>query len=513
MNRRTKQIRHLLPALIFLAATSTMWAQEDSSSGQMSGQTPEQTSSGAAPAATGTGEPSLENPPLSGLDTPRSEPAFGGRSYLLPGLQFTESVNSNVSGSTSNSGVSAISQGLGSLDLQRIWKRYAVGLDYLGAGNFYTGSTFAGIGHVYQEHSLAVDQRFLWRTGQFAVRDNFNYLPEGTFGFGAVGGGGAFSSALGGISGIGAGTGLGAGLAGGIPTGLYGGGAYGSIGYQPRIDNLFIVDITQEFSARTFVTLGGGYGISDYLNKSHLPFPVINSQHVTGQAGINYLIGRHDQIALVYAYQQFHFPQAAAGSVNVQVWNVRYAHRITGRLNLVLGGGPQILQIHQPPIFLFGIFKIPIPTTTVITGNGTATIGYTVSSKTHAMLLYQRYVTAGSGLLPGANTNAFRGNVSHVFGRRWTGNTGGGYAYNSALSNSSPAVGINSPAYHYWFAEAWLRRQLSEHFDAFASYQFNSFGSGSCVNSATNNSVCGQGIQRHTGSIGIDWHPRPIRLD
>jgi hypothetical protein len=513
MTRRL-EIRHVLRLLVCLALAATMWAQEDSSSGQQTpGQTPQQTSSGAPPAATGPGEPSLENPPLSGLDTPRSEPAFGGRSYLLPGLQFSESLNSNVSGGAANSGVSAVSQALGSVDLQRIWKRYAIGLDYLGGGSFYTGPTFGGIGHAYQEHSLAVDQRFLWRTGQLAVRDSLNYLPEGTFGFGAVGGGGGFSSALGGISGIGAGTGLGAGLAGGTPMGLYGGGAYGSVGYQPRIDNLSMADITQEFSPRTSVTLGAGYGISDYLNKSHTSFPVINSQQVTAQAGINYLLSRNDQIALVYAFQEFHFPETAAGSLNVQVWNALYAHRITGRLNLVLGGGPQLVQIHQPPIFLVGNVKQTVPTTTAITANATATIAYIVSAKTHAMLLYQRYVTAGSGLLSGANTNAFRADVSHAFGRQWTGSAFGGYSYNSALSNSLSTIGINSSTYHYWFFGVWFRRQLSKHFDAFASYQFNSFGAGGCVNPATNNNVCGRRADQQAGTIGIDWRPRPIRLD
>jgi len=512
MGLRLHKIRHLLALVFFVALTQGTWAQEGSSGQTPSGQTPDQSSGGAPPTATGAGGPNLENPPLSGLDTPRAEPVFGGRSYLLPGLQFTETVGSNVFGG-SGSAVSTVSQGLGSVDLQKIWRRNAIGLDYLGGGSYYTGHEISGIGHVYQEHSLAVDERYLWRTGQLAIRDSFDYLPEGTFGFGAVGGGGNFSSALGGISGIGQGTGLGGGLAGGTPTGLYGGGAYGSIGYQPRIDNLSIVDITQEFSRRTSVTLGGGFGLSDYLNKSNVLFPVINSEQVTGQAGINHLLTRNDQIAVVYAYQQVRFPEANAGRINVQVWNVMYSHRITGRLNLVLGGGPQITEIHRPPVFLFGIFKILIPTQTVLSGDAMATLGYTVSTKTHTLLQFQRYVTAGSGLFPGANTNAFRASVSHVFGRRWTGSVGGGYSYNSALSNSSPTEGINSLHYHYWFLGASLRRQLSQHFDAFASYQFNSFGSSSCASPSTNSSVCGREFHQHTGSIGIDWRPRPIRLD
>ena len=505
MNRRIKQFRHLLPVLIFLALASTMWAQEDSSSGQAS--------SGAPPAATGTVDTNVENPPLSGLDIPKSEPTFGGRSYLLPGLQASESVASNLVGSTNNSGISAVSQVLGSVDLQKLWKRYVLGIDYLGGGSVYTGSTFNGQ-HGYQVHSLAADQRFLWRTGQLAVRDSFDYLPEGSFGFGSVGGAGSFSSAIGGITGVGEGTGLGSGLAGGIPTGLYGGGSFGSIGYQPRIDNLVIAEVTQELSARSSVTLGAGYGFFDYLNKSNLPFPVVNSQQTTGQVGYNHLLGRNDQIALLYAFQEFHFPQAGAGTVDAHVVNAVYGHRVSGRLNLVLGGGPELVEVHHPPIFLFGIVKIAVPTTTIVTGNGNATLDYIVSNQTHVSLMYQRYVTGGSGLFAGASTNAFRTQVTHIFGRRWTGSAGGGYSYNSALLNtSSPNVGINSAAYQYWFAGGSLRRQLSPHFDAFVSYQFNAFGPNSCTTTASNARVCGHEINRNTGSIGIDWRPRPIRLD
>jgi len=506
MNFLLQQIRHLRPVLVLVALSLCVWSQDDSTQGQ--------TPTGAPPAATGVGaEPSLENPPLSSLDRPRFEPAFGGRSYLLPGLQVSETADSNANGG-SGSGVSAITQGLGSIDLQKILKRYSVGLDYIGGGTVYTGSTVNGQGRAYQVHTLASDQRILWRTGQLAIRDSFDYLPEGSFGFGSVGGAGSFGSALGGIGGSGAGTGLGGGISGGTPTGLYGGGSFGSVGIEPRIDNTSIVDVTQELSARSSVTLGGGFAISDFLrNSSHL----INSQQSTLQAGYNRLLGPKDQVGVLYAFQEFHFPQAGSGSLNAQVWNVLYAHRITGRLNFVIGGGPQLIEIHNPAttFLLLGIFPITIPasTTKTLTGNGSVTLGYTVSSRTSVQFLYQRFVTPGSGFLPGANTTAARLSASHVFGRHWTGTTDTGYSYNSGLHNFSTTAGLNSKAYQYWYFGASLRRQLSQHFDAFASYQLSDFGGHGCLTSTNTSNGCGQTIKRHTGQIGIDWHPHPIRLD
>jgi len=526
MNRYHKQIRQMLPALglMLLVAAGSVWGQDTTTPVP----TPQDQSAplpdngGAPPAATGgVGEPSLENPPVTGLDIPRSEPAFGGHSYLQPGVQLSESANTNVSGSTGAGGISAVSQGLGSLDLQKIWKRYLVGIDYIGGGDYYTGRTFNGQGHAYQVHTLASDQRILWRTGQLSIRDNFDYMPEGTFGFGSVGGAGSFGSALGGASG--AGTGLGGGLTGGTPTGLYGAGSFGSVGFEPRIDNTAIADVTQELSARSTVTLGGSFNYTDFLDKRRAPFPVINSQQSSFQVGYNRTLGRSDQIGVLYAFQEFHFPQAGSGSLNAQVWNVLYAHRITGKLNFVIGGGPQIVDVYSPKHVIFvQLFPPPFPplplevaasTTRNITGNGTATLNYIVSSRTRAQVLYQRFITPGSGFLPGANTNAIRASVSHVFKQRWTGVGDAGYSFNSALHNASSTTGLNAGGYQYWYVGGTMRRQLSPHFDVYASYQFNDFGSRACQSTATNTSVCGQTANRQTGMIGIDWRPRPIRLD
>ena len=55
-----------------------------------------------------------------------------------------------------------------------------------------------------------------------------------------------------------------------------------------------------------------------------------------------------------------------------------------------------------------------------------------------------------------------------------------------------------------------VARALTGYFGAFASYQYDSirFNSGSCT-TGTNCNMYG----RHVGLIGLDWTPRPIRLD
>jgi len=495
--------------LVVVGATVTVGvavAQDNSSSND----------SGAVPAATAPAEQNnAENPPLSGLDQPVAEPAFGGRSYLMPGLQVSESVDSNVAGgSSTNTHMAEISRVLASMDMQKIWRRYQFGLDYVAGGDFYAGPViFKNQGRATQEHTLAADQRILWRTGQMTIRDSFDYLPEGTFGFSSYGGAAGFGSALGGIAGSGAGTGLGGGISGGSPSGLFGGGQYGSLGFQPRIDNSAVVDIVQGLSPRSTVTVAGGYDFTNYLNKSSAQFPIINSQQTTAQAGYNHLLSRKDQIGVQYAFQEFHFPRAGSGSVNAHVWHALYGHRVTGRLNFTIAGGPQLLIVNNPPISLGGLV-VKIPATRSVSGNGSVMFSYTVSSRTNAQVMYQRYVTPGSGFYAGANTDAVRLTLGHLFGRHWITSTDVGYSHNSNLqsSNSTSASGVHSHSYQFWYAGTSLQRKLGPHFSAFVSYQFNDMGIGSCPGTSTS-TPCGLTATRHTGQIGINWHPRPIRLD
>ncbi len=476
-----------------LSGASVAIAQDDTSS-SAPGTPP--------PAATAPAEQNnAENPPLSGLDQPVAEPAFGGRSYLVPGVQVSETADSNAaSTSTKTSHTSEISRALVSLDMQKIWKQYQLGIDYIAGGDFYAGPLLTKThGRATQVHTFAADQRILWRTGQLAIRDSFSYLPEGTFGFSSFGGAGSVGSALGGS---GAGTGLGGGISGGTPSGLFGGGQYG--GSQPRFDNNSIVDIVQGLSPRSTVTLAAGYNFTNYLNvtKSNTGFNIVNSQQTTGQIGYNHLISRKDQIGLQYAFEEFHFPRAGSGTINAHVWNALYGHRVTGKLNLTLAGGPQLV-----------IIRNPIFTSHAISANGTLSLAYTISSRTHAQLMYQRYVTPGSGFYAGANTDAARVTLNHMLGRRWTASGDFGYSHNTNLQkpSSTSTVGVGSRTYQFFYAGGSLQRQLSKHFSLALSYQFNDTGIGQCTGG--NSSVCGLTSRRHTGMIGINWHPRPIRLD
>jgi len=54
--------------------------------------------------------PVSENPPISAIDQPGLEPHAAPESFLLPGLHFSESVDSNVANTLGGSGVSSVTR-------------------------------------------------------------------------------------------------------------------------------------------------------------------------------------------------------------------------------------------------------------------------------------------------------------------------------------------------------------------------------------------------------------------
>lgn len=509
MKRLIHRIAECLITLLLLAAWSGLVLAQDQPGGQApggqapGGQAPtdqgssDQGSTGAPPAATGldTTSDTTENPPLSGFDTPTFEPGFGARSYLAPKAQVSESVSSNPAAAINNAGaVKDITRLLGSMDLQKLWKVHPLDVSYIGGAAWFHGNQ-ANNGW-FQMHSMDATQRILWRTGQLAIRDNFSYMPQGSFGFGSFGGAGGFS-------GLG---GLGGGLGPGVTPSV------GTNGNSPRIDNMGIMDITQSFSPRSSVVLAGGYGLLHFLNS---PPGFINAEQVMGQAGYNYLLTKRDQIAVSYAFQELHFPRAGAGSVNVNLWQVYYAHRINGKLDFNVGGGPQWIHANGTTIGIVSINPLQLGLVPIhnsrISGAGHVGLTYYRSSRTNMALTYSHYTTPGSGFFAGANSDVVRYTLNHRLTRHWGASLDSGYSRNSRIlaSSGSATQSGNTRKYGYWYAGGSMHRQLTRTLQGFMSYQYDQFKFGSGFSGPGGKS----GYDRHVGMIGLDWTPRPIRLD
>ena len=513
-----KNSQIILTLTLIVCAASVAWAQDDEN--QPPATTPAPAFGQDNPAPTVT-----ENPPISAIDQPGLEPHAAPESFLLPGLHFSESVDSNEQDSLGGSSVGTVTRGLGSLTLQKLWKNYDVAVDYIGGAAYYSRT---GVG-LEQLQQFDMDNRINWKRGQLAIRDSFSYLPEGTFGFGAYGGSGAYNSGLGSL-----GQGMLGGMAfGGQTNNFQGGGGDLTIGQVPRLTNLGIMDVVENLTPKSAITFAVGYGIVHFygsilsLNSVNQNLTFIGSTEYTGQVAYDRVLTPKDQVAVSYGYQGFNF-STANSAFHTNVVQAMYGHRISGRLDFLIAAGPQFTHVDQNPFacdnpFIinpnqctFPFMFLPLPPQTANTTNvaGRLSIRYRFP-KTSVALTYSRFNTSGGGVFAGALSNIAHLDIRRPLSRVWDLFSDFGYSKNQRLQEGGSTV--NASSFTSGFAGIGLHRQFGRDFRGFVSYQFNESGFDTACpllpNGSTSNVLCSHISQRHVGTIGVDWTPRPIRLD
>jgi hypothetical protein len=242
----------------------------------------------------------------------------------------------------------------------------------------------------------------------------------------------------------------------------------------------------------------------------------LGSSQVSAQVGYNRNLTPHDQIALVYGYQGFDFT-AQGTSFHSQVIQGMYGHRVSGRMDFLIGAGPQFTNLSavtlltvNPPCISTVQPQCPVKTFRVgVAGRGQLRYRFTKST---LALTYERYETSGSGFFAGAQTDMAQLRWTRPITRVWTGFADLGYSRNSRLQPiSSSAVLANT--FNYGYAGFGARRKFGRTLSAFGTYQFNevSFDSSFCL--AQGVSKCNRISQRHLVTVGLEWTPRPMRID
>jgi len=461
--------------------------------------------------------PMSENPPLSGLDLPSVEPHAAPVSYLQPGATISESADSNAANSVGGGGsYTSVSRGLASLTLKRLWNNYDLDLGYVGGAGYYSEQGQGA--KLLQQADFS--QKITWKRGQLALRDEFSYLPEGNFG-----------SAYGSLGSEGVGS------LGNTPfSALLGGSVLGTLGLTPRILNISLADVSEYLSPKSSVTALAGYAFTHfYGNDVATGTPFIGVSQLSAQGGYNRILNAHTQVALVYAYQDFNFTVSGA-AFHTHIVQGMYGHRISGRMDFLIGAGPQFTRIGIACTILDLLAGNPncsptqsggvvgtIPDSRIgVAGQMRLRYKFTRTSLT---LSYERFETSGSGLFAGAQSDIGRLSADRPLSRVWSGFADIGVAHNSRLQslsaqqvaacapqggpNTCPGVDANS--YIYGFAGGGVHRSFGRNFHGFMSYQFNEI--------AFDHSYCG-GLpacnrigNRQVVTFGLDWIPRPIRID
>jgi hypothetical protein len=476
---------------VSLLLASAVWAQSDSGkqasdSGQLASEDAQQTPAAPAFGREPTQPQASEFPPLSGLDEASLEPNVAPRSFVVSTFQASEVVDSNATSGLNNPGRNAFVGSTfldGLIGLQRLWHRYRLLMDYRGGGALYTGQAYSNT----QMHTIDLDWRILWRNGVVHLRDAASYLPQGSFGAGGYGG-------LAGIGGLGTGvTGGGIGIPGQLN--LFGYGTYGSLGIESELNNLSVVDVEQSLSPRSTVTLAAGYNLVHFThNTSGL---LLNSRQVTAQAGYNYALSRRNMLTAVYGFQNVHFP-TVNGAFNTHMVQLLFGHQISERMELILGGGPQITEIKAPGL----------ETSSSVSISARASLRYRFPNTTISMT-YDRFNSPGSGFYAGARTDVVHLTVARPVRRQWQAVGDVGYTHNRHLLLGLGAINANS--YNYSYAGARVTRIFTRSLNSFLFYQYThlNFGSGFCATAGG----CSHLSSRHLVGIGLTWQPHAIRLD
>jgi hypothetical protein len=400
--------------------------------------------------------------------------------------------------------------------LQKFWKSYDVAMDYIGGVAYYNHS---GIG-LEQLQQFDMDNRINWKRGQLAVRDSFSYLPEGNFGFSAYGGEGAYNMGLGSL---GAGM-LGSGAFAGQSS-AFAGGSEISLGQVPRLTNLGLADLVENLTPKSAVTLAAGYGLVHFYGnfasaQTGLPENIsfVGSSEFTGQVAYDRILNPKDQVALSYGYQGFDFSTQGT-AFHSNVIQAMYGHRISGRLDFLIAAGPQFTQINAPCSSPGGPCTVNAQgavvgeeSATKIGAVGRVSLRYKFP-RTTLTISFQRYDVSGSGIFAGTLSDIAHLDVRRPLNRVWDVFSDFGYSKNIRLQ--IPGSTVSASSFTYGFGGIGVHRQFGRSLRGFVSYQFNDVGFNTAcpLLGSSSTGPCSNTSQRQVGSIGLDWTPRPIRLN
>jgi hypothetical protein len=419
---------------------------------------------------------STEAPEVQGRETyePETTPlsgsqllGFGFSSESLNMLNIGASVHqqfdSNIFASGTDTDFRSVTSFLGSVDLNRAWKRNAFNLHYNGGGSFFTGESSIDRNNMFQ--TVGITQSLSWRRWTLRAGDDFSYSPYSPYSIGLGGFGFAYFYGSGNIV-------------------LHPGEVPDQSIFSTRssrLANTVFADLDYSFSRRTALTFSGNFGVLRFKENEFF-----DSDQYGGGVGLSHQLTGHDSIAGNYLFSRTTF--GALGSKSeTHTTELRYGRRITGRLGLQLWGGPQI-----------NYFDNGVDRTRSVHASGGANLRYR-TRLTDYWVGYNRGVRGGSGVLLGSVADSISAGVGRSFGHNWSANVSGGYARNTGL--------VTEAEFNTASGGVFLRRSIG---------RYSGLGLNYTLQRQTGN--CAVAVEciaytRQIVGVSFDWRLKPIRLD
>jgi hypothetical protein len=407
--------------------------------------------------------------PLTGVQTPTLGIPELRHSYWVGGLQSANTIRSTALNEAANSGWNSTTYMVGNVSLRAGWSQADLAINYSGGGYFSTDRS-EGSGLL---HRFGLVQEFKWSTWQFAVIDQFSYLPESSFSFGAT-------------------TGLTIPGLDVLPV--------LQTSYEPnqsifgllstRYSNTFVAQAVHEVSSRGSINVAGSYGLLRFLEAGN-----IDSNDAIFNAGYNYKLTRNDTVGVLYRFTGYRYIGNPL-QLDDHVVQAAYSRKITGRLTLQLFVGPEL-----------STFRFPLESAehqTGMSGGGTVEYASALSSLSFG---YTHGLGNGSGVLPGAKIDQLQGGLGRRLSRQWSGNINIGYARNGGLLKLAP--GENAQAYQSYYFGAGLSRPFGRDLNVFLNYtaQIQTTSQPTCATAG-----CSSNYTLHQATVGFSWHTSPFVL-
>jgi len=412
--------------------------------------------------------------PVTGLQAPTiGNPGFR-HSYWVPGFQYGGTFQDLPNGG-SQSGNWYSNNYLGAnFSLLQQWGRFQLTLNS-SVGGFVTDQPREKDGW-YQQ--LALSQNFSWRRWQMQFLDQFAYLPETQFGFGA----GTGLSSPGILGPLGPSV---PGISGSVVPNQSN---FASIG--PQYSNSFVTQITYQTSRRGSLTVGGADGLLRFTQSGN-----VDSDTYIGNVGYNYQLTKFDFIGLFYRLAAYHYdgnPQAFAD----HVLNFVYGRKITRRLAFQITGGPDLTN-----------YRVPLANQKQ-TVSGSGGVHLTCAFQNGSISVnYFHGVSGGSGILIGSDTDNYNLTAARRLTRVWSVQTNFGYAKNQPLISG---VGAQGSAYKSFFAGGGFSRPIGKELNISFAYQAQIQQQNATV---CTGAACNTSYTQNSATFNLQWHSRPFVLE
>jgi hypothetical protein len=419
--------------------------------------------------------------PIAGAEEITPELPGSTHSYAIPSFSVWEGADSNAQLVPGMHMLQLATIPVGVLDLNVAGRSNQFSLNVGGGGLIYDTASNESAGFL----DGGFTDSYTSRRWSFLISDRASYLPQASAGFAGIGFAGAFNNAP--FLGVGSG-----------PAALnpiFAPGQSVLAGQFAALSNVSIAQAQYEVNATNSVSVTGSFGIQHYLNDSS---GLQSGNNTLTVFSWDHQFSNTDSISVSYTLVRYRY-NGGSTALNDNIWRVGYSRRVSHRLSFVGLVGPQV--IYSAQAFVPGSQK-----STSVTGQASLTYHL---PRLSFNAQYLHYVSPGSGVFQGANTDIVSGGVNTQLTRTWDLSLSAADSRNSRLGTFSTVSAFPNPgAINYEYGTLRVNHVMGRHMRAFAVYELQHQTSGAAFVPGSTSTT----LFRHIFGIGIELHPRPLGL-